>query len=376
MPQTSSVAPAPLAPAMPSLNGPLEDISLQNALLESTPLEEVPLETDGPEDAPAAFGADGLNGSANGLAARGTAKPRTVQAAETSASAQDVPAASGMARFALPFDPRYIAPVFITCVLLAGQLSFGVLESYQQTLLAIGASIATEIVLSKLLTGKWPHLASAYVSGISVGILVRSTDFWPYALCSMIAITSKYVIRYKGRHLWNPSNFAIAVMLIIAHDNVATLSIQWDNRLWAMAIIWALGSLIIWNLRRFHICATYIVSFIAFAFLRSVITGHPWQSEISPITGPMYQLFIFFMITDPKTTVKTKRGQCIVAFAVAAMENVLRLAHNTHAPYYALFLVGPVANLLEIWWNAHRPTAAPSGSSTSETAPVFAAGAR
>ena len=387
MPQTSSVVPASLTPNTSSPNGPLEDISLQNASPESTPLEEVPLETDeqpsadGPGDAPAAFGANPLNGSTNGSAPHNIAEPHDIaepphaaSAAEVSAPARNVPAASGMARFALPFDPRYIAPVFITCVLLAGQLSFGVLESYQQTLLAIGASIATEIVLSKLLTGKWPHLASAYVSGISVGILVRSTDFWPYALCSMIAITSKYVIRYKGRHLWNPSNFAIAVMLLTG--SIATLSIQWDNRLWAMAIIWALGSLIIWNLRRFHICATYIVSFIAFAFLRSAITGHPWQSEISPITGPMYQLFIFFMITDPKTTVKTKRGQCIVAFAVAAMENVLRLSHNTHAPYYALFLVGPVANLLEIWWNSRRAVAAPGSPSNSENAPVLAASAR
>ena len=58
--------------------------------------------------------------------------------------------------------------------------------------------------------------------------------------------------------------------------------------------------MIIWRLRRFHITGIYVASFIAFAFLRSWMTGSPWQSEIAPITGPMYQLFIFFMITDPK----------------------------------------------------------------------------
>ncbi len=368
MPQTSPGASAP-----PSTNASFED-----AARESTALEEVPLETDVPEDAPPVFGADTLNGSATHDV---TEPPHTAQDVEASTSARNVSAAQPAPRLALPFDPRYIAPVFITCVLLVGQLTFRVLESYQQTLLAIVASIATEIVLSKATTGKWPHLASAYVSGISVGILVRSTDYWPYALCSMIAITSKYVIRYKGRHLWNPSNFAIAVMLLTG--SIATLSIQWDNRLWAMAIIWALGSLIIWNLKRFHICATYVASFVAFAFLRSAITGHSWQSEIAPITGPMYQLFIFFMITDPKTTVKTKWGQCAVAFAVAAMEHMLRLHQNIHAPYYALFLVGPVANLLEIWWNSRRPAAAPggtssgsSGASASEAAPALAGSAR
>ena len=59
--------------------------------------------------------------------------------------------------------------------------------------------------------------------------------------------------------------------------------------------------------------------------MRAAVTGHPWLAEVAPITGPMYQLFIFFMITDPKTTVRAKRAQCLVAFLVAAVEAVLRL---------------------------------------------------
>jgi hypothetical protein len=62
----------------------------------------------------------------------------------------------------------------------------------------------------------------------------------------------------------------------------------------------------------------------------------------------MYQLFIFFMITDPKTTVQPKWGQYLVAFLVAALEAVFRLMQFVYAPFYALFLVGPVANLIEI----------------------------
>ena len=253
-------------------------------------------------------------------------------------------------------DSRYVAPILISCILFAAQLGFGVLESFPKTLLAIVTSILTEIALSKIVTGRFPHLASAYVSGISIGILVRSPEFWPYALCALIAITSKYLIRWKGRHLWNPSNFAIAVMLLIAGDTVSTLSIQWDNRVWAMLIVWTLGSYIIYNLKRFHICAVYVSSFIAFAAIRALMGGgvegfssHFWN-EVAPITGPMYQLFIFFMITDPKTTVGSKKWQCIVVFCVAFMEHILRLNQNIHAPYYALFTVGPVANAIDIWW--------------------------
>lgn len=268
--------------------------------------------------------------------------------------------APGSARKWLSLDNRFVPPIFITLVLLAGQLSFGILESYMKTLLAIGTAILAELILGRSLTHKWPHLASAYISGISVGILLRSPAFWPYAVCSLLAITSKYVLRFHGRHLWNPSNFGICAMLFLASDAVATLSIQWGNNLGAMIVIWLLGSAIIWRLRRFHICAVYVCSFLLLSLLRARITGDPWLSEVSPITGPEYQLFIFFMITDPKTTVKSKLGQCIVAFSVAAVEMLFRLDQSIYAPLYALFFVGPCALLLEMWINARRSAAASS----------------
>jgi enediyne biosynthesis protein E5 len=255
-------------------------------------------------------------------------------------------------------DNRYLAPAFITCILLAGHVSFGILESYEKTLLAIVVSIALELVLGRIFYRKWLHPASAYITGISVGILIRSPALWPYALCSAISITSKYVLRVKGRHLWNPSNFGICAMLFLAGDSVASLSIQWGNYLWPMLVIWVLGSVIIWRLRRFHITATYVAAFIALAFLRSWITGSPWQSEIAPITGPMYQLFIFFMITDPKTTVRSRAGQCAVVLVVALVEMILRLQQSIYAPYYALFIVGPTALLIEMWLDARRGGAA------------------
>src|ERR1043165_6019911 len=79
------------------------------------------------------------------------------------------------------FSPenRYLAPILISCILLAGQLSFGILESYKKTLLAIVTSLAAELILGKIFYGKWMHPASAYISGISVGILVRSPAYLP-----------------------------------------------------------------------------------------------------------------------------------------------------------------------------------------------------
>lgn len=278
----------------------------------------------------------------------------------TTVTAPPAAAPSGEAKQPRLFglDGRFVAPVFITFILLVGQLTYGILESYALTALAILTAIACELVLGRLLAGRWPHLASAYISGISVGILTRSPYAWPFALCSAISITSKYVLRVRGRHLWNPSNFGICVMLLAAPWAYSTLSVQWGNNLWPVFVIWALGLAITYHVRRIHITLVYVASFFLFAALRSLVTGHSFLAEAAPITGPMYQLFIFFMITDPKTTVRSsKRAQAGVAFCVALVEMVLRLAENVHAPYYALFTVGPAANLIEIWLLSRRGVA-------------------
>ncbi|HSM77579.1 MAG TPA: RnfABCDGE type electron transport complex subunit D [Bryobacteraceae bacterium] len=260
---------------------------------------------------------------------------------------------SPIGRFFSPGN-RYLPPVLITLILVAGQVKFGLLESFSRTALAIATAMVVDSLLARLVVKKWPNLASAYITGISVGILLRSPEFWPYALCSAIAITSKYVIRWKGRHLWNPSNFAIAAMLILAPEYVATLSIQWGNDIWPMIIVWILGALITWRVKRFHITLTYVLSFFVLSAVRAVIVGDSFLAEAAPITGPMYQLFIFFMITDPRTTVKSVRGQCIVAFLVAVAEMLLRLAGNVDAPYYALTIVGPVAMIVDLWRQSNR----------------------
>jgi hypothetical protein len=60
------------------------------------------------------------------------------------------------------------------------------------------------------------------------------------------------------------------------------------------------------------------------------------------------------MITDPKTTVRSRNGQMIVAFLVAAVEMLFRLNSCIYAPLYALFIVGPAALLIETWWTSQK----------------------
>ena len=150
------------------------------------------------------------------------------------------------------------------------------------------------------------------------------------------------------------------VMLFLAGETMAALSIQWGTTTVADAGDLGAG-------RDHHLSRC---TFSHHRDLRRLVRrarvpaqlahGHPWQAEIAPITGPMYQLFIFFMITDPKTTVRSKQGQCVVAFGVALAEFFLRLDQVVYAPIFALFFVGPAANLIEIWWDSRGTTSEPA----------------
>jgi hypothetical protein len=286
-------------------------------------------------------------------------------------------------------DPRFHAPILITYILALGDISFGILEnhhsawlewltggrltSYSPTFIAILATVTMELILARFVAGKWPHLASAYISGISVGILIKSPELWPFVLCGLISITSKYVLRVGGRHLWNPTNFGVTMMLFLAPEHVASLSVQSGNEVWPVLLIWALGSLILYRFGLLHIPLVFLAAFIPLAFVRSAVTSNPWQAELAPMTSPMFQLYIFFMITDPKTVTRTRGRQCLVAVLIAVVETILRLGlRDIYSLFHALFIVGPIANLIEIRWTAKQKATAVMGGPSSVSCPPTA----
>ena len=257
--------------------------------------------------------------------------------------------------------PKVLVSTLITVILVLGELRYQILGGYDRLALALGACIVTEVVLSRLLRGSWPRsVLSSYISGNSLAILLKPAAglLWPFGLGAVITIASKYVLTWRGRHLWNPTNFSIAALVLLAPGSVSILSHEWGNDLRVNAVIWAIGLLTVARARLLHVTLSYVAAFVAFAWLRTAITGVPFLVELAPITGPMYQLFVFFMITDPPTTVSTRRGRIAVALVIAAFETLLRLGNDFHLawaapfapapPIFALALVGPIAKLVDL----------------------------
>ncbi len=260
-------------------------------------------------------------------------------------------------------DPRYLIMFLITLVLVAAQLRYHMFGGggYVRLGVALLTCLVTEALLSWFLRGTIVNLQSAYVSGLSLTLLIKPQGdaLWPFVLGGFLAIASKYVLQLRGNHLWNPTNFAIVTLLLAAPSRISVLSHQFGNDLLTNLVIWCFGLAITTRVKVVHITLTYVASFLVVNALRSALLGQPLAPEIAPITGPMYQLFIFFMITDPRTVVRSRRWQMAVAVIIAVAEALIRfasdqawplpVAFNAAPPLVALALVGPVAKWIDLW---------------------------
>ncbi len=255
----------------------------------------------------------------------------------------------------------YIFSSLITLILVVGQWRFGIVGGWDRLAAALGTALAAELVLGRLLRGRFPNVLSAYITGNSVAILSKPAPgiLWPYWLGALVAITSKYVLTYRGRHLWNPTNFSFCALLLLAPDSMSLLSHQWGNDVVTWFVL-GIGLLVVQRAKLLHISGTYALAFCVLAAARALVTGRGFLTEAGPITGPMYMLLMFFMLTDPRTVVGTRRGRVIVVIVIALVEALIRLLPQTgfHGldvlltgpPIFALGIVGPIA----LWLELHR----------------------
>ncbi|GJM21221.1 MAG: hypothetical protein DHS20C15_11360 [Planctomycetota bacterium] len=267
------------------------------------------------------------------------------------------------ARFARTTPPWLFAGL-LTLIVVAGEELFDTLGGYERLALALGVSLVAEWVFSWLFAGRRGNTISAYITGNSVVVLTKPAAglLWPFMLGPLIAIASKFALRYRGQHLWNPTNLSFSVLLLVAPGSVALLSHQWGNQLWVSAVLISLGFFIAGKARLLHISLSYALAFVVLAGFRAWLLDVPFRGELAPITGPVGILFTFFMLTDPKTVVKARGDRVRVVLIIALVECAIRLADEVHwpilrpllaaPPIFALAIVGPLAKI----WDLRRRT--------------------
>ena len=247
-------------------------------------------------------------------------------------------------------DPRlHVAAVIITIHVL-GQLGLDFEVSVPQILAAILTCAALEVALTFRRTRSFVWPASAMLTGSGVALILRvpgtpaddpwSTHKWyVFAGVAALSLLTKYVIRYRGSHVFNPSNIGLVIaFVVLGSERAEPLDFWWGPLdIWmiaAYAVILTGGLLIT---RHLHLLAMAASFWIALAVGVGVIaaSGHCMTARwaFAPVCGfdfwrvivtsPEVLIFLFFMITDPKTVPAGRVGRVVFGVLVAAASTLL-----------------------------------------------------
>lgn len=246
-------------------------------------------------------------------------------------------------------DPRLHVAAVTLSVHALGQLGLGFAVSIPQVLAAILSCAVIEIVLTFRQTRSFVWPASAMLTGSGVALILRigtspddhwsTNGWWVYAGVAGLSLLTKYVIRYRGNHIFNPSNVGlVAAFVLLGSSRVEPLDFWWSPlNAWMIAaymIIVGGGTLITRRLKLLVIAASFWVTFATGIGLLSA-SGHCMVANwaFAPVCGfdfwriivtsPEVMIFLFFMITDPRTVPTGRVARPVFGFLVAVLSTLL-----------------------------------------------------
>jgi enediyne biosynthesis protein E5 len=271
--------------------------------------------------------------------------------------------------------------VAITVLNVLGHVYFGFEQSYAQPVCALLTTYGMEIILELVDAGlnrRPPRflggvrtlvdfLLSAHITGLAVAMLLYSNErLWPTIFAAATAVGSKYVFRISicgtTRHVFNPSNFGIAITLLvfpwvgIAPPYQFTENLPPFGRWLLPAVIVCSGTFL--NARftkRLPLIAAWLGGFGLQALIRSWIFGLPIRAALLPATGVAFILFTFYMVTDPATTPNRLSRQLAFGASVGAVYCALIISHVVFGLFFALATVCSL-RLMSFYVNSWRRT--------------------
>lgn len=212
-------------------------------------------------------------------------------------------------------DPRLYQIAALSLLLLYGITHLGFDITPARVALLIGTALATQWLASRIVHLRFDP-KSALISALSLCLLLRSNSLWILVAGAVIAVGSKFVIRIRGKHVFNPTDGAIAALLLLTRD-VWVSPGQWGNVTFFAFLITCLGGLVVNRAARSDVTYAFILFYCALMFGRSLYLGEPMTIPLHRLENGALLLFTFFMISDPKTTPDTRAGRILFAGIVA-----------------------------------------------------------
>jgi enediyne biosynthesis protein E5 len=213
-------------------------------------------------------------------------------------------------------DPRLYQIAVLASLLVYGMAALDFAIAVPRAAILLLTALATQ-ALGDRLEGRPANIRSALISGLSLCLLLRTNRTDLAILAAVVTIGAKFVIRSRGKHLFNPTNGGIVAMLLLT-DQVWVSPGQWGSVAFFAFLMACLGGLVVNRASRSDVTYAFIACYGALIFGRSWYLGEPFTIPLHRLESGALLLFTFFMISDPKTTPDSRAGRVLFAALVAS----------------------------------------------------------
>ena len=263
----------------------------------------------------------------------------------------------------LRWDARYFQMGFQVLLLSYGITYLHWDAEWLNYFLYISSALLLQFGIEYFTHKKYDSWKSALISSLSLCLLLKTNDWYICLLASFITIISKYIFRYKGKHIFNPS--AIGIVATVYLTNHTWLSTgQWGSSFILLLGVSVLGFIVVTNVQKLDISLAFLITFTGLLFARQILYMHwPMDFFLQSISAGSLLLFSFFMISDPKTAPNHPTARIIWAVLIASIAfylSAFKWMYNT--PILVLVLAAPLVPLLDkifistaFQWHSNKP---------------------
>lgn len=246
-------------------------------------------------------------------------------------------------------DPRLILIINNSTVIALGLCLYHLQRSPLVILSSLFVAVFVELLLHRWyprvkVANLWDRVLSAVPSALSILIMLKLFRWWLYPALVGIAIISKYTIQlFQGRHVFNPTNFAIVFAYTFVPVRYITLvPDQFSLNIIPVLITFTLGSFAVVFAKRWILPLIYLLATLAISIFLDMFWKIPFIEVFGPEVGVSGLIFIFFMMTDPRTSPSKNRHQVFFGFVIALITIFLRLNEILAAQFLSLFFVSAI----------------------------------
>ncbi len=255
----------------------------------------------------------------------------------------------------LTADPRHGQIASLSALLAYGLLWLDFDTGAAQIAVTLGTAVAVQRLGDWWRAAPWlSGLKSALISALSLCLLLRTGDLRWAAAGAAIAVASKFLVRVRGKHVFNPTNGAL-IALLLATDAAWVSPGQWGTGATFVFALASAGLAVVHRSARSDVTLAFLASYAALLVARSLWLGEPWTIPLHRLESGAFLLFSFFMISDPKTTPDSRPGRVLFAVLVACGAAYVHFGlFRPNGFLWALVLCAPLVPVLDRLLPARR----------------------